>query len=154
MGISLLIFRDKWHILATKLSKQTGQRFWLVSSYMEQSIEQSKTHGAPRSDRWPEVRSEFLKGNKSCAACGSSKDVQVHHVVAFHTHPELELDPSNFMPLCEGMERNCHRFVGHLDDFRSINERSREDAAEWSERIASRPEWDKSKGEWSYPHAE
>lgn len=115
---------------------------------MIDQLEQEKTLGIPRSDKWAEVRAKFLEDNKVCAACGSNKDIQVHHVVAFHTHPELELDPANFLPLCEGMERNCHRFIGHLDNFQSLNENSRSDAATWLKRIISRPKWDG--GEWVY----
>jgi hypothetical protein len=109
----------------------------------KKNVEVIKTHGTPRSDKWGGVRKLWLKEHGTCAACGTDKNLQVHHVIAFHTDKEKELDPSNFITLCEGMERNCHRFIGHLENFQSINEKSREDAAYWLSKIAHRPKWEK-----------
>ena len=108
-----------------------------------------RTHGTPRSPQWSGVRDAFLKTHKECAACGGAKNIQIHHVQSFATHPQLELDPTNFLPLCEGMERNCHRFIGHLDNYQSLNEQSREDAATWLQRVQRRPRWDGAA--WVYP---
>lgn len=73
-----------------------------------------------RSYQWPEVRKIHLKNNPSCAACGGSVRVQVHHKIPFHTHPELELDPTNLITLCMG-ERECHLWCGHLEDWHKFN---------------------------------
>lgn len=155
MGVYPLDLFGHPSIITVTVVKQTGRTSFGPSfTYMHEqnTIDDSKTHGRARSGQWPRVRGEFLASNGKCAACGSTKDLQAHHVVAFHTRPELELEPSNLIALCEGMERNCHRFVGHLDDFSSINERSREDAASWISRIIDRPSWDPSKSDWVYPH--
>lgn len=114
-------------------------------------IEKKKTHGKKRSDEWPRVRKDWIKNNPACAVCGTKKNVQVHHRVAFHTHPELELDPTNFITLCEGEERDHHRMIGHCENFQSINEHVDADVAFWKAKIANRPKWDKKTLKWIYP---
>jgi 5-methylcytosine-specific restriction endonuclease McrA len=41
-------------------------------------------NGIKRSSKWPGVRRKFLKENSSCAVCGSSKKLEVHHIIPFH----------------------------------------------------------------------
>ena len=97
--------------------------------------------GAKRSSQWPKVRREFLKAHPACAVCGSTKNLEAHHVLPFHLHPQLELDPSNLIALCEtpahGM--HCHLAVGHLLNYKSFNANVREDAKDWAKKIKSRP---------------
>lgn len=81
-----------------------------------------------RSSRWPTVRANFLSKNNSCAACGQTDHLQVHHVKPFHLDPSKELDESNLITLCED-EYLCHLHVGHLGSFKSENPNVREDAA-------------------------
>jgi hypothetical protein len=109
----------------------------------------SRTFGAPRSSQWSAVRNDFLSTHKTCEACGTGKFLQVHHVKSFASEPALELSPDNFLVLCEGMERNCHRFVGHLNSWQSLNENSRQDAAYWLAKIQNRPT--RNGTEWVYP---
>lgn len=79
--------------------------------------------GSARSGRWPKVRDEHLKKYPTCAACGGSKNVQVHHIKPFHIHPELELDPKNLVSLCEAETHglNCHLLIGHCGNFKKEN---------------------------------
>lgn len=113
------------------------------------NIEQQKTQGVPRSPEWGKTKKLFAKKNpKICAICGTKKLLQLHHKVAFHTHPELELELSNLVWLCEGMERNCHRGFGHLGNFKSINETIEEDIKIWNKKISTRPLWNGKK--WIY----
>ena len=72
-----------------------------------------------RSGHWTKVRATFLMTNPSCAACGEIKHLNVHHVRPFHLHPDLELDPTNFITLC--MSLDCHLLVGHGGNFRAYN---------------------------------
>jgi 5-methylcytosine-specific restriction endonuclease McrA len=81
-----------------------------------------------RSSRWYTVRSHFLIKNSSCAACGQTDHLQVHHSVPFHIDPTKELDESNLITLCED-EYDCHRIIGHTGNFRKENPSVREDAA-------------------------
>jgi transposase-like protein len=104
-------------------------------------LESVKCFGVPRSDKWSSVRAEWLKNNPICSACGSKDNLEVHHVIAFHTDMSKELDTTNFITLCEGMDRNCHRFIGHLNNYQSINSNSRVDAKEWLDKISHRPKW-------------
>lgn len=71
-----------------------------------------KATGRKRSSRWQSVRAGFIQG-KACAACGATKNLNVHHVLPFHLHPELELEPDNLIVLCENKIPNCHYHFGH-----------------------------------------
>jgi len=84
------------------------------------------TKAASRSPKWPAARRKFLASPEvqaeGCAACGSKVGLQVHHKTPFHSDPALELDPKNFIALCEyvgGLE--CHVFIGHGGDFKHYN---------------------------------
>lgn len=68
--------------------------------------------GAARSGKWPSVRAEYLKLHPTCEACGTDKDLNVHHIHPFHEHPELELQMSNLITLC----REHHLTLGHDPD--------------------------------------
>lgn len=74
---------------------------------------------ATRSPHWAKARADFLKTNSTCAACGSTLLLQVHHVVPFHERPALELDPHNFITLC--LWRHCHIEIGHGDSYAYVN---------------------------------
>lgn len=78
--------------------------------------------GVTRSNKWPAARAAWLKANPTCAACGGRAKLEVHHRQPFHLNPSLELDPSNFITLCEARGfMNCHLMVGHLGNFKSFN---------------------------------
>jgi hypothetical protein len=85
----------------------------------------------PRSPQWPEVQRACLqKNNNTCAACGVQEAglVQVHHIIPFqfcvvYGRPELEFNPQNLIPLCEGPGTNDHHVaLGHLGDFQYLNQ--------------------------------
>ena len=82
---------------------------------------------ASRSPEWPRVERLYRKLFPACAACGSSKRPQVHHMKSFSQHPELELDPTNLITLC--MDNDCHLYIGHLDNFKITNTFVVEDSA-------------------------
>ena len=65
-----------------------------------------------RSGRWPAVRAAFLKLHPCCEACGTKTNLNVHHIKPFHLWPELELEPSNLITLCE----KHHFYFGHDAD--------------------------------------
>jgi len=77
--------------------------------------------GQKRSSEWRKVRNEFLKKNPTCAACGKTKRLQIHHKIPFHINPTLELEESNLITLCTGKTLNCHIIVGHRGNFKQMN---------------------------------
>lgn len=85
-----------------------------------------------RSGRWATVRRQHLELEPSCAACGRSKDLEVHHIQPYHERPELELDDGNLVTLCGDP---CHLVFGHLLNFKKSNPQVREDAAAYRRRI-------------------
>ncbi|MFM0141712.1 HNH endonuclease [Paraburkholderia sp. RL18-085-BIA-A] len=100
---------------------------------------------AARSGHWSTVRKQHLILHPVCELCGGSEDLEVHHVRPFHLHPDLELDPSNLVTLCEAKKGgiNCHLAFGHLGNFRSFNVDVRADASTWHDKIKNRPLSDK-----------
>lgn len=92
----------------------------------------------PRSPKWHEVRDKFLEQHPTCAACGGRAHLNVHHMKPFHLHPELELEPTNLITLCENPERLCHIRVGHSFAWPAFNPHVVEDSALSLKRIAER----------------
>jgi 5-methylcytosine-specific restriction endonuclease McrA len=82
---------------------------------------------AERSPRWPAVRRAYLADHPTCEACGSRRELQVHHVFPFAQWPERELDRGNLITLCD----DCHLEVGHWGNYRTMNPCVREHAAYW-----------------------
>ena len=76
-------------------------------------------HGKARSPKWPHVEKLHLKLEPACAACGSTKKLNVHHKKPFHLFPELELDLNNLITLC--MDKECHEKIGHGGNFKDYN---------------------------------
>jgi len=89
-----------------------------------------ETDRESRSPKWPKVRKEFLKTHPACESCGQKDNLQVHHVVAFHCDPKLELDPENLITLCtDGPSNlNCHFVIGHCGNTKTNNPHVRRDA--------------------------
>lgn len=84
------------------------------------SIVREKIKSNRRSARWDEIRDHFLKENFTCAACGSTKRLQVHHVLPFSNRPDLELEFSNLITLCMDVNE-CHFRIGHGGSFKHYN---------------------------------
>jgi 5-methylcytosine-specific restriction enzyme A len=74
-----------------------------------------------RSNHWRVVRRAHLVLEPKCQACGGADDLQVHHIKPFHLHPELELEQSNLITLCEKRGHDCHFTFGHFHNWRAIN---------------------------------
>ena len=96
---------------------------------------------AKRSGKWPTAREHHLEIHPTCAVCGGKVKLEVHHKKPFHIHPELELDPTNFITLCEADKDgvNCHLLFGHLGNFKSLNDEVDDDSAQWNTKIKGRP---------------
>ena len=94
--------------------------------------------GIPRSGKWPGVRTQYLKINPFCAACGSTEKLEVHHVVPYHQDRSKELDFENMITLCMGSGR-CHFVHGHLLSWQSHNKDVRMDSIRYYKKIETRP---------------
>jgi len=81
-----------------------------------------------RSSGWDAVRDAYLAAHPTCAACGGTNLLQVHHIVPFSVAPDLELEVSNLLTLCMG-DFDCHLRLGHGGSFRCHNPRVLEDVA-------------------------
>jgi 5-methylcytosine-specific restriction protein A len=92
-----------------------------------------------RSPRWRAVEREHLKAEPFCRGCGTIVRLQVHHILPFAAHPELELDPANLITLCMGANE-CHERIGHGGNFACYNPNVRRDAFEARMRPKRRPE--------------
>jgi 5-methylcytosine-specific restriction protein A len=90
-----------------------------------------------RSNQWPWIRQVFLKKNPKCCVCGTTKNLEVHHIIPFQYRPDLELVESNLITLCESKKKgvNCHLFFGHLGDYVKYNPSVIVDANIWKLKI-------------------
>lgn len=98
---------------------------------------------AKRSPRWSSVRKHHLQKNPTCAACGDTDKLEVHHIQPFHTHPELELEPSNLISLCESKSYGiiCHLLIGHNGNYKLINPNVVGDSEEWLQKLSDAKKW-------------
>ena len=76
----------------------------------------ASTNEPPRSGKRRTVEKEHLERQPQCAACDSTKHLNVHHIESFVLHPQLELDPNNLITLCMG-KFECHIRIGHGGSF-------------------------------------
>lgn len=109
----------------------------MVIKRIKDAIEGKAPLTKKRSSKWPTVRKNHLKRHCCCEVCGTRKNLEVHHIVPFHTNPELELHSSNLITLCEckSFGVNCHLFFGHLGDYKSINPNVVKDVEMWREKL-------------------
>lgn len=91
---------------------------------------------AARSPGWEAVEKAHIKKEPCCRVCSGKHDLQVHHKLPFHLHPELELEDSNLVTLCQPH----HLLVGHLMLWASYNPAVMKDAAAWAAKIKNRPD--------------
>lgn len=83
-----------------------------------------KIPAIPKFDRargWTSLRNEWIASHSTCACCGIDTQLAVHHVKPLHLFPELELDDTNLITLCQRPERFCHYIFGHFFDWMAYN---------------------------------
>ncbi len=91
-----------------------------------------------RSSKWASFRKAFLARNRTCAGCGTSVKLEVHHINPYHIRPDLELVEENCIVLCDG-GGSCHLSLGHLQDWESWNPTVRKDAKDYLQKVQTRP---------------
>ena len=61
------------------------------------------------SSTWKKKRAEILKrDHKKCKICGNKDGLQVHHIYSLDTNPELKLENSNLITLCDSCHHDAH----------------------------------------------
>ena len=88
-----------------------------------------------RSPSWRKVRSEHIKQQPFCQACGSKNKLEVHHIEPYNINPDRELDPTNLITLC----KTCHFVFGHLMDYKSWNPSVINDCVSYLKKINNKP---------------
>lgn len=108
-----------------------------IYQILKDRIQGKAPKGARRSSKWRALRKDFLARNPQCAVCGGTKKVEVHHIVPFHLAPDMELDETNLLPLCERKKYgiNCHLLIGHQGNYRDVNLTCYADARYWSGKL-------------------
>ena len=85
--------------------------------------EWQKLGGMKRSPKWSALQKQLVKEHPFCSACLKTKNLIAHHKKPFSLFPELELEKSNILILCEGSVVNCHFLWGHCFlNWKSYNE--------------------------------
>jgi 5-methylcytosine-specific restriction enzyme A len=94
-----------------------------------------------RSGHWPVVAHAHLVAHPLCEACGCGVKalLNVHHIHPFHEFPQLELEETNLITLCESPSHNCHLIFGHLLKWSSWNLDVVHDAKWYRVKLANRP---------------
>lgn len=70
-----------------------------------------------RSTHWPTLQKHFIAANPVCMVSGMTKDLQVHHAMPFHLHPELELSWDNLRTVSQPY----HFLIGHGCNWKKVN---------------------------------
>lgn len=91
---------------------------------------------ATRSKYWPKVRKKHLEKQPHCMACGSTTNLEVHHIVPVHVDPNKELDEDNLITLCD---KYCHFIFGHLMNYKSWNPEVQQDCLIYRDKLKNRP---------------
>lgn len=85
-----------------------------------------------RAGCWARVRKAHLEKEPECAACGRSKDLEVHHVIPVSVDASKECSADNLITLCADP---CHLVHGHLMNFRHHNPEVREDCKRYRKKV-------------------
>lgn len=59
--------------------------------------------------------SVFERDSYECQNCGSSKDIQAHHIKAWSGHPSLRFDLENGITLCRKCHADIHPHINFFD---------------------------------------
>ena len=72
--------------------------------------------------QWRKARALHMQTDKLCNACGTDKELEVHHVEPWHLFPDKRYDQANLITLC----RCCHLRYGHGLNFKNWNPKIRD----------------------------
>ena len=100
---------------------------WILSFF-------DKVKFGGRSIGWWRLRKEHIKKSPMCAATGSKKKLEVHHILPINLFPEEELNSDNLITLTKDM----HFWLAHLGDYKAYNPNIKEDAKAFRLKIKNR----------------
>jgi 5-methylcytosine-specific restriction endonuclease McrA len=72
--------------------------------------------------RWRKTRNGYIRDHNVCEACGTTKQLQVHHIKPWHLFPMLRYVYENLITLCGA----CHFRFGHGLNWKKWNPKIRE----------------------------
>jgi len=122
-----LFFVVVFHLFGLYLGKLWSDFYYRQREDVERSESFSLTGHKPRDSKWRSVRNKIIDDQGSCAICGKTKNLRVHHKIPFHIDPSLELVEENLIVLCENENLNCHFVFGHLMNWNDFNPNIDED---------------------------
>jgi len=68
-----------------------------------------------RSKEWLELRAQaLLRDNHRCVLCGSSRNLNVHHIFPRKFHKDLQKDLDNLVVVCPGCHFRIHKDIGYV----------------------------------------
>ena len=88
--------------------------------------------GGARDPGWYVFRNKHIK--KQCPFCGTTKRLELHHIVPFSDNSSLELEPDNVETAC----RDCHWKFCHLLSWQSSNPNLKQDLIAWQIKVKNR----------------
>jgi len=88
-----------------------------------------------RSSKWKNIRNNHIKIQPYCQACGSNKNLEVHHIIPVSVDETKELDSNNLITLC----KTCHFVFGHLMDWNSWNNDVINDCRVYYKKVINKP---------------
>ena len=88
-----------------------------------------------RASQWRAIRDEHLLKEPTCAACGRTANLEVHHVIPVGFDETKQLDPNNLITLCGSP---CHIVFGHCMSYHCYNKDVRKMAAEYRKAMTKR----------------
>ena len=95
------VFRIPRSVLSGRTN--SSGRFCSRSCYERHLCRTTRTNGY--GSRWKAIRREALRRTPFCAFCGSTRHLQVHHIIPFRL--TRDNSPTNLIPLCLA----CHKRV-------------------------------------------
>lgn len=87
---------------------EDGFPYYIITHWYENNGigETAKKRNNYRYRKW---RESILKRDKICQICGSSQELEVHHIKHFAEYPDLREDDNNAVVLCKICHRELHR---------------------------------------------
>lgn len=91
-----------------------------MSFHFQKDLLNFKSQSIQGSYATSKAKKLHVKEFPECAVCGSTRDLEVHHVTPVHINPDLATNELNFITLCDSTNNGCHRWFGHFGNFTKL----------------------------------